>query len=253
MSELTEEQIIEEREKREKVMSKADLEIFNKFKKIVFLGDNEVVTINQVAEYYGVDKNTIKQLVHYHRDEFEEDGVRVFRKDNLRQLKNNIKNSTQLGNLTEYNLYDKIKRVPSITVFPRRAVLRVGMLLRDSEIAKQIRDYLLNVEEVADTKTKEWAVLRKAGIMVRKDFTADIARSGEPNRLDNYAYGYYTNMAYRMLFDKKADQLKREMGVDSIRDNLSEEDLEELRRIERSIGGLLLADFKGEEILEMLG
>lgn len=36
------------------------------------------------------------------------------------------------------------------TLFPRRAILRVGMLLRDSEIAKEIRTQLLNVEENAD-------------------------------------------------------------------------------------------------------
>jgi len=168
----------------------------------------------------------------------------VLRGDNLKEFK---------GSEDDFgNLENKIKYSSQLTVLPRRAVLRVGMLLRDSEVAKKIRNYLLNVEEVVDSKDREWAILREAGIIVRKDFMADVAKSNEPVRFGNSAYGYYTNMVYRILFGKKAAKLKKEMDVDNIRDNISKENLEELRRTERSIGGLLLADFKGEKIYEML-
>ena len=40
------------------------------------------------------------------------------------------------------------------TLFPRRAILRVGMLLRDSKVAKEVRTQLLNIEEKTDETTK---------------------------------------------------------------------------------------------------
>lgn len=45
----------------------------------------------------------------------------------------------------------------SAYLFPKRAILRVGMLLRDSEVAKEVRTQLLNIEEhtAAEVKTYE--------------------------------------------------------------------------------------------------
>jgi len=42
-----------------------------------------------------------------------------------------------------------------ILLFPRRAILRVGMLLRDSEVAKQVRTYLLDAEHVTTARDIE--------------------------------------------------------------------------------------------------
>lgn len=42
-----------------------------------------------------------------------------------------------------------------ILLFTRRAILRVGMLLRDSEVAKEVRTYLLNVEHDTQEKMPE--------------------------------------------------------------------------------------------------
>ena len=40
------------------------------------------------------------------------------------------------------------------TLFPRRAIPRVGMLLRDSEVAKEVRTQLLNIEEKVSKESK---------------------------------------------------------------------------------------------------
>ena len=37
-----------------------------------------------------------------------------------------------------------------LAIFPRRAILRIGCLLRDSEVAKLVRSYLLNAEESSE-------------------------------------------------------------------------------------------------------
>lgn len=41
-----------------------------------------------------------------------------------------------------------------LRVFPRRAILRVGMLLRDSDVAKNVRTQLLNIEEKMSNEIK---------------------------------------------------------------------------------------------------
>ena len=139
-SEMDEETIIEKRKVREKLMDEAELDLFNKFKEIVFLGEDDVVTINQVADYYEVERKTINKIIQRNSCELKEDGIEVLKGENLRKIKDKLQNSTRKHLVTVYN---KIKKVPYITVFPRRAVLRVGMLLQDSKVAKKIRNYLL--------------------------------------------------------------------------------------------------------------
>ena len=39
------------------------------------------------------------------------------------------------------------KNAPSFTMIPRRAILRIGMLLQESEVAQAVRSYLLDKEE----------------------------------------------------------------------------------------------------------
>ena len=41
-----------------------------------------------------------------------------------------------------------------LKVFPRRAILRIGMLLRDSAVAKEVRTQLLNIEEKTSNEIK---------------------------------------------------------------------------------------------------
>lgn len=48
----------------------------------------------------------------------------------------------------------------SFTIIPRRTNLRIGMLLRDSQVARVVRDLLLNIEEVAHLDAPE--VIKKA-------------------------------------------------------------------------------------------
>lgn len=89
-----------------------------------------MATINQVAEYYEVGQRAVLHILERHEGEFEEDNVNIIKGSELADIKGKIKGNEQLGR----NLYDKLKYSRQLTVFPRRAVLRVGMLLRDSEV-----------------------------------------------------------------------------------------------------------------------
>ncbi|ABK85515.1 hypothetical protein BF32_112 [Bacillus thuringiensis] len=43
-------------------------------------------------------------------------------------------------------------------IFTKRAILRIGMLLRDSEVAKEVRTQLLNIEENTATEIKTYEI-----------------------------------------------------------------------------------------------
>lgn len=108
-----------------------------------------MATREQVAKFYGVDHNTIKWTVNSHREELESDGMRHMKYSEIKGLINltlNLELMKELG----------IGKVGA-NIFTKRAILRVGMLLRDSEVAKEVRTQLLNIEEhtAAEVKTYE--------------------------------------------------------------------------------------------------
>lgn len=135
------ERLVEDKSLREKYVGRVD--VLDKVKVLSLLPDGEHLTTKQVAEYYEVDKITIDLMLKRHKDEFESDGIKLIKGNELKQYK-----STHLQDVSE------LKRVPALTLFTRRAILRTGMLLRDSEVAKQVRTYLLNVEENAPKEIK---------------------------------------------------------------------------------------------------
>ena len=60
----------------------------------------------------------------------------------------------------------------NIAVFPQRAVLRIGMVLRDSLVAKQVRNYLLNIEELSTKPTVSEDMLNKMATQLTVQATA---------------------------------------------------------------------------------
>ncbi|PGR21035.1 hypothetical protein COC50_19385 [Bacillus anthracis] len=108
-----------------------------------------MATREQVAKFYGVDHNTIKWTVNSHREELESDGMKHMKYGEIKEI---VKLPLTLDSMKELG----IGKVGS-NIFPKRAILRVGMLLRDSEVAKEVRTQLLNIEEhtAAEVKTYE--------------------------------------------------------------------------------------------------
>ncbi len=101
------------------------------------LPDNFNATTAMVAEFYEVPRETILTIVKRNRDELDDDGFEVVARSEV----------TSKLNVTPDEL-GMPRTAPSLSLFPRRAVLRVGMLLRDSAPARKVRDYLLDSESV---------------------------------------------------------------------------------------------------------
>ncbi|MFD5316532.1 restriction endonuclease [Streptomyces sp. NPDC127098] len=125
--------LLDSRQLRSRVIDRVDA--LDKVKTLRTLPDGLHVTTRMVAAYYEVDTKIVEKVVERHRAELEANGMRVLRGAELREF-----------------LTDRMSvRTPGrgITLYPRRAVLNVGMLLRDSVIARQVRSYLLDTEAEA--------------------------------------------------------------------------------------------------------
>ncbi|MFI2561565.1 phage antirepressor KilAC domain-containing protein [Nocardia farcinica] len=113
----------------------ARVDVLDKVGVLRTLPDDMHVTTDMVADFYEVDRETVLKVVQRNRDELDDDGFRVIGRREVVDILS--RTPDELG---------MPRNAPTMSLFPRRAVLRVGMLLRDSPIARQVRDMLLNAE-----------------------------------------------------------------------------------------------------------
>ncbi|MCP1185057.1 hypothetical protein [Paenibacillus sp. 1781tsa1] len=118
-------------------------EILNKVKALSLLPDGENMTIRQAAEYYEVSIETIRKTIQRNRQELSEDGIKTLYSKDLKEYK-----------LTLGHSVPELDRVPTAMILNRRCLLRLGMLLRDSEVAQTVREYLLKVEDTLTDSQK---------------------------------------------------------------------------------------------------
>jgi uncharacterized coiled-coil protein SlyX len=122
--------LVESKSMRESVIDRE--EVLEKVKKLSFLSDNSSLTIEMAANYYEVEKSVIEMTITRNRDELVTDGLTVLRGSEL----------------TKYKLESVIpKNTPSLTIMTKRALLRIGMILQESDVAKSVRSYLLDSEQ----------------------------------------------------------------------------------------------------------
>lgn len=127
--------LMESKSLRESVATRTD--VLDRVKVLSLLPDDMHVTTAMVATYFEVADAVIRAVVFDHREEVEANGYRVLIGAELSCFK-------QRGQI--------FSRTASLAVFSRRAVLTIAMLLRDSEIARRVRAYLLDAEYAARTQ-----------------------------------------------------------------------------------------------------
>jgi phage antirepressor YoqD-like protein len=116
--------LVESRVDRDRYGDRVD--VLDKVKALGFLPDGLHLTTELVARYFNVHPDAIEACIRDNRCELEENGYRNLRGSELSALKAEAlwvnKFTSQLG------------------LFNRRAVVRVGLLLRDSPIARAVRE-----------------------------------------------------------------------------------------------------------------
>ena len=154
-----EQTMMDYRQVREEYIDRVD--VLDKVKNLLVIPAMECMTMKQVADYYEVSVEAIKGTYKYHKEEFVTDGAI---KHSISDIKNSIgvkypnlkMDNIKGGMIIEIDENTKVL-IPNtgVILFPKRAVLRVSMLLRDSVIAKEVRTQLLNIVEVAQEEKPE--------------------------------------------------------------------------------------------------
>lgn len=140
--------LVENKELREEVIGRID--VLDRVVGLVLLPNTEYATTKMVASFYRVDEVTVKRLLIDNNEELLGDGVKLASKADIVSnicVTDDVEVENSNGKYFIINGENKIEMSYAKTnIFPRRAILRVGMLLRDSAVAKEVRTYLLNVE-----------------------------------------------------------------------------------------------------------
>lgn len=145
------------KETREEMIN--NVSTLDKVKDLILLPNTDYATIEQVASYYEVGLQAIESIVLRHRKELDSDGFELFRKSNVVSLLDIPDGCLEsVVGKSIATLEDGVNiDIPNrgLRLFPKRAILRTGMLLRDSRVAKEVRTRLLDVEHDTQKESPE--------------------------------------------------------------------------------------------------
>lgn len=161
------ENIISDRDMRDKCVG--HYEVLERVKKLLLLPGTEMMSIEQVADYYEVSDRWIKELYGYNREEIDSDGTEL--------LPRNFYNGSEVKPISVENKQTSATYIfgdgQMITInnrglkaFSKRAVLRIGMLLQQSSVAREIRNQLLNIEEKSSDEVKVQDINEEQSLML---------------------------------------------------------------------------------------
>lgn len=218
---ITAESFLDSKELREQAMSK--IEVLEKVKQLFLIPELECMTVKQVADYFEVDSDTIKKQYQRNQDEFDSDGTHtksLLDFKNLNGTKCPIKKMAQQNGKLAITFNDNTELIipnRGIKCFPKRAILRMGMLLRDSRVAREIRDQLLNTfehatEEQRVTEIKNEQQLRDAIWDAWSSNNIDDVMKASA-ALDGYRRRYITQLEHHNTeLAQKNENLNNEIG-----------------------------------------
>lgn len=215
--------LVESRTARQQYGSRID--VLDKVRAIPFLPDDLHVTKEGVAAFFGVTLQAIDSLIFDNRDELEANGYRVLTG----------------APLTSFKEASGIRsRARQLALFDRRTLLNVAMLLRDSEVARQVRRYLLDSEQAV--RDLEAQALERRGLgepltwtwseavaVVRQYYGIDwgeeqwrrklrqagvLKQSGGPKAKYARRHFWFTGSAWEIRTDAVPELLRRAIEVD---------------------------------------
>lgn len=248
---INESVLLESRTLRTSVLERTD--VLDKVKALSLLPDGLHVTTAMVATYFEVAERVINQLRLRHRDELTENGMRTLKGSDLESFESdNLSLSNQ-----SYPQGRRGGRV-HLAVYTRRTILNVAMLLRDSEIARSVRTYLLDREEssraqpVTDdveslderiTRLSEASFTKLLGRTVVPMINALVETSGE-QRSDLLSLRHDVDEIQRRLVehDLQLSRLQRGQDVKALTGVIGTIDAMTWREFEQHVAGLLRRD-----------
>ncbi|TXR96406.1 hypothetical protein EAO73_33410 [Streptomyces sp. col6] len=136
----TEVALLESHALRVEQMGRVDA--LDKVKCLVMLPDGIHLRTEDVARYFEVSTRAVRRLTDRHQSELAENGMRVLRGSELRDFHSDMLSLWGGEGAGSYP-----QAATQLRLYTRRTVLNVAMLLRDSDVARCVRTYLLDAEQ----------------------------------------------------------------------------------------------------------
>lgn len=161
------ENIIADRSMRDRCIG--HYEVLEKVKELLLLPGTELMCIEQIAGYYEVSIDHIKSLYSLNRNEIDNDGTKMLSRDFYNGSVINPTSVEPKQTSVTYTFDDgQIVTINNrgLKAFSKRAVLRIGMILQQSHIAREVRTQLLNIEEKTSDETKTQDIDEEQNLML---------------------------------------------------------------------------------------
>ena len=192
--------IVNVRERRAQ-MTENNIHILESVKDILTIANTDLITIQMCADYYEVNKNTLEVLISRNKEEFKENGLKTYKRKDFKEIVLNLQDvSLETARYKDTLKADDIVldiTNRGITLLTKRTLLNVGMLLRDSEIAKELRRRILDVmhdaengqgnsDTIVEEIDEETRLAQQLGVaMLRGDLVKAIELNSKINELRN--------------------------------------------------------------------
>lgn len=175
-------------------------------------------TKQQLSDFFEVDVRTIERVLENNEEEIQSMGYEVLTGNRLRLFKEEF-------NKTSTSIYkEELNKAPSLGVFTFKALLNFGMLLTDSERARQVRSVILDIvidvlnnkaqghTKYINQREEQYLFVAMDEFDYRKKFTNAIDNYIEKN---NFKYSQLTDKVYKSIFKENASEYKKILKLSS--------------------------------------
>lgn len=210
-------------------------------------------TKKMVADFYEVDLSTIDRYLSQYSDELKHNGYVLSKGKQLKELK-----------LQFAHVINEASKTTQLGLFNFRAVLNMGMLLTESEKAKQVRARILDIvistinkragggTKYINTRDIEFLPAAIEEDNYRKNFTTAVGKCVKGHQ--TFKYAQITDLIYQAVFKEKAKEYRVILRLDkddNVRRTLYAEVLRCISSFENGIGFAIEQEYKdngGEQL-----
>lgn len=164
-------------------------------------------TTKMVADFYGVDERTIKRYIRDYGDELRANGYFLSQGNSLKEIRLHFDGDINVPN-----------KVRKLGVFSFRAFLNIGMLLTESESAKQLRTRILDIviatingragggTKYINWRDRDYLPTAIKSENYRKNFTQAVGKYVDG--IPTYKYEQITDLIYKAVFRENAKEYR---------------------------------------------
>ena len=217
--------LLTNRELRDANMDK--VYVLEKVKKLMTISSTNFVTTQMVANYYEVTDEAIRKITKANMDEFLSDGMRKIHPSDFLTQQKLVQNISKKRGAVTFDFNDGSSiTIPNLgmRIYPKRAVLRIGMLLQQSEIAKAVRTALLDKTEDNSIETVSTDVQMLVDTV--NELKSLLADSLKVISADRAVFSDIMNKQHKMILDLVDKSQTTSKLKDQMRDTTPEKNMD---------------------------